>query len=94
MAGRHGGDRGNQYTGGKVLNSAPCQEPQGKSRDIAAKAVGMKPDSYRKAKAVVQSGDLKRKEVKTNETNTPNHTWSKGMADHVGTPGECRCVCC
>ena len=55
LSGRQGGDRGNQYTGGKAQNFAECQ--QGESRDIAAKAVGMNRETYRQAKAVVDSGN-------------------------------------
>lgn len=53
LAGRQGGDRGNQYTGGKTQNFAGCQ-PKGESRDIAAKAVDMNRETYRQAKTVVE----------------------------------------
>jgi hypothetical protein len=67
LAGRVGGDHGNQYTGGKVQNFVlcqtqdedeyPCPTPQGKSSEIAAQAVGMNRETYRQAKAVVDSGN-------------------------------------
>lgn len=60
LAGRQGGDHGNQHTRGMVQNFASCQKdelpiPNGKSSDIAAKAVGMNRETYRQAKAVVKS---------------------------------------
>lgn len=52
VAGRQGGDRKSK---GKIL---PLEnEPQGKSADIAAKSVDMNRETYRQAKAVVDSGD-------------------------------------
>ncbi len=48
MAGRHGGSRD------KIL---PLDDkPQGKSADLAAESVGWSGETYRKAKAVVDSG--------------------------------------
>lgn len=49
LKGRWGGDRT------KVPDLAPCT--QGKSRDIAADAVGMKPELYRQAKAITKTGN-------------------------------------
>ena len=57
MAGRQGNPRGaNQFGEGKVQKITPTL-PQGKSIDIAAKAVDMNRESYRQAKAVVDSGN-------------------------------------
>jgi hypothetical protein len=54
---RRGGDHGNQHTGGKVQNFAPCQ-PKGKTRDIAAEAAGFRNHTtYEQAKAVVDACD-------------------------------------
>ena len=39
---RRGGDRGDQYTGGKVADSATM--PEGKARDQAAKVYGLSRD--------------------------------------------------
>lgn len=50
MAGRRGGDRKSKD---KIL---PLDKPQGKSLEIAAKAVGLNRETYRQAKAVVDSG--------------------------------------
>ncbi|WP_421621333.1 hypothetical protein [Alkalilimnicola ehrlichii] len=51
MAGRHGGDRKSRG------NDLPLDAPKGKSADIAADAVGWSGETYRQAKAVVESGD-------------------------------------
>jgi len=51
VAGRHGGDR---KSTDKIL---PLEQPQGKSATIAAKAVDMNRETYRQAKAVVDSGN-------------------------------------
>lgn len=52
LAGRQGGDRKSKD------NILPLDaEPQGKSADIAAKAVGWNRESYRQAKHVVESGE-------------------------------------
>ena len=51
LAGRQGGD---QKSKDKIL---PIDMPQGKSSDIAAKAVDMNRETYRQAKAIVDSGD-------------------------------------
>jgi len=50
LAGRQGGDRKSSC---KVLQD----EPQGKSADLAAESVGWSGETYRKAKAVVDSGN-------------------------------------
>lgn len=50
MGGRHGGDRKSSCNTLQV-------EDSGNSRDIAAAAVDMSPEHYRRAKAVVDSGD-------------------------------------
>jgi len=58
MAGRHGS---NQYQRKEeVQESAP---PQGRSRDIAAEAVGWSGETYRQAKTVTESGDEETKEA-------------------------------
>ena len=51
LAGRHGGDRKSSD------NNLPLEKPVGRSDDIAAKAVGMNRETYRQAKAVVDSGN-------------------------------------
>lgn len=54
LAGRRGS---NQYQRKVGVATLPQAEPGTKTRDIAAEAVDMKPTTYRKAKAVVDSGD-------------------------------------
>lgn len=59
LAGRRGNPTGaNQYSNGNPQNFAEFQ-PQGESRDIAAQAVNMNRETYRQAKAVVESGNQK-----------------------------------
>ena len=53
---RRGGDHGNQHTGGKRPDLVFCQN-EARSDEIAAQAVGMKRETYRQAKAVVNSGN-------------------------------------
>ena len=53
---RRGGDHGNQHTGGKRPNLVFCQN-EARSDEIAAQAVGMKRETYRQAKAIVNSGN-------------------------------------
>lgn len=53
LAGRRGS---NQYQQ-KELPQNFAEPPKGESRDIAAKAVGMNRETYRQAKAVVESGN-------------------------------------
>lgn len=52
VSGRQGGDRKSKD---KILPLD--KQPQGKSSDIAAKAVDMNRETYRQAKTVVESGD-------------------------------------
>jgi len=57
-SGRRGNPTGaNQYSTGKAQNFAENHIPQGESREIAAKAVDMNRETYRQAKAVVNSGN-------------------------------------
>lgn len=58
MDGRRGNPTGaNQYSSGNTQKIAENQIPKGESREIAAKAVDMNRETYRQAKAVVDSGD-------------------------------------
>lgn len=71
LAGRQGNPTGtNQHSSGNPQKIAEFQ-PQGESRDIAAKAVDMNRETYRQAKAVVDSGD--RGVVRKMVDMTPNY---------------------
>ena len=85
LVGRHGGDR-------KSDQEANVSPLKGKSHEIAAAAVGMGKDTYRKAKAVFSEADEATKEAVNNGEKSIHKAYVETKAKHAPSLFESRGV--